>query len=211
MSEKIYAWLLRLYPSPFRKAYGEEALQLFRDRSRDEKGLFPSLRLWLDLLADLVISVPRAYRNVQPAPIDASAQQRWDGTPSFQVLEGEAPRPGALLFGGVLALAAVATFSISLGHGGNHPRASVAHSQPPAYARPSASSPPGAQAADDAEEETIASGPPAMARSRPGGAKVVLGASGHPQTPAQRPQDAASAMIPALVEDVKLDAAEGNA
>jgi hypothetical protein len=28
MSEKIYAWLLRLYPSRFREAYGEDALQL---------------------------------------------------------------------------------------------------------------------------------------------------------------------------------------
>ena len=210
MSEKIYAWLLRLYPSPFRKAYGEEALQLFRDRSRDERGFFLSLRLWLDLLADLAVSVPRAYRSAQPAPIDASAQQRWDGTPSFHVLEGEAPRPGALLFGSVLALAAVATFAISLGHGGNYPRASVAHSQPPAEVQPPASSPSAAQAAGDAEEETIASGPPAMARLRPGGTELVPGASGLPQTPAQqpRPQDATSAIIPALVADVKLDAAE---
>ena len=39
MSEKIYAWLLRLYPSRFREAYGDEAVQLFRDRARDEKWL----------------------------------------------------------------------------------------------------------------------------------------------------------------------------
>jgi hypothetical protein len=38
MSEKIYALLVRLYPSHFREAYGEAALQLFRDRARDEKG-----------------------------------------------------------------------------------------------------------------------------------------------------------------------------
>ncbi len=55
MSEKIYAWLLHLYPSQFREAYGSEALQLFRDRVRDEKGFFPCLRLWLDLLVDLAI------------------------------------------------------------------------------------------------------------------------------------------------------------
>jgi Peptidase family S41/N-terminal domain of Peptidase_S41 in eukaryotic IRBP len=207
MSEKIYAWLLHLYPSPFRKAYGEEALQLFRDRSRDEKGLFPSLRLWLDLLADLAISVPRVYRHVQPAAIDASAQQRWDGTPSFHVLEGEAPRPGALLFGSILALAAVATLSISMGHVGNHRplRASVAHSQPSANAQPSASSPSAAQTADDAEEETIASGQSAMATTQlsPGGTK----ANDFQGKPILVP-DATSAMIPALAEDVKLDAAE---
>jgi len=49
MSEKLYAWLLRLYPSRFREDYGEEALRLFRDRARDERGFFPRLRLWLDL------------------------------------------------------------------------------------------------------------------------------------------------------------------
>jgi hypothetical protein len=52
MSEKIYALLLRLFPSHFREVYGKEALRLFRDRARDEKGFFASLRLWLDLLSD---------------------------------------------------------------------------------------------------------------------------------------------------------------
>jgi hypothetical protein len=32
MFEKIFSWLLRLYPSHFREAYHEEALQLFCDR-----------------------------------------------------------------------------------------------------------------------------------------------------------------------------------
>jgi len=50
MSEKIYACLLRLYPAKFRHAHGEEALQLFRDRLRDETGFIRRLRLWLDLL-----------------------------------------------------------------------------------------------------------------------------------------------------------------
>jgi len=62
MSEKIYLWLWRLYPSHFREAYREEAVQLFRDRARHERGFFRGLRLWLDLLADLAISVSREYR-----------------------------------------------------------------------------------------------------------------------------------------------------
>jgi hypothetical protein len=41
MSEKLYALLLRLYPSRFRRAYGDEAQQLVRDRLRDESGFFP--------------------------------------------------------------------------------------------------------------------------------------------------------------------------
>jgi len=59
MSEKMYLWLWRLYPSRFQEAYREEALQLFRDRARHEKGFFPQLRLWLDLLIDLASSLPR--------------------------------------------------------------------------------------------------------------------------------------------------------
>jgi hypothetical protein len=119
MSERIYAWL-RLYPSHFREAYADEALQLFRDRARDEKGFFPSLRLWLDLLGDLAISVPREYGYVQPALIGVTAQQRLDGMPAFHVLEGELPRPGALLLGSVLSLVALGTFWILLSHAGSY-------------------------------------------------------------------------------------------
>jgi hypothetical protein len=120
MSEKIYAWLLRLYPSHFREAYGNEALQLFRDRARDEKGFFRSLRLWLDLLVDLAISVPREYGYVQPALIGASTLHRLEGVPAFYVLEGESPTLGALLFGSVLSFVALGTFWNLLSHAGGY-------------------------------------------------------------------------------------------
>ena len=120
MSEKIYALLLRLYPSHFREAYGEDALQLFRDRARDEKGFFASLRLWLDLLADLAISIPRQYGYVQPALVGASAPHRLAGVPAFHVLQGESPRPVAMLVGSALSLVVVGTFWISLGHAASH-------------------------------------------------------------------------------------------
>jgi hypothetical protein len=120
MSEKIYACLLRLFPSRFREAYGDEALQLFRDRARDEKGFFPRVRLWLDLLADLAISVPPQYRYVRPALTGASVQQRFESAPAFFVLVDESPGPGALIFGFALSMIAVSLFSISLGHAGNH-------------------------------------------------------------------------------------------
>jgi hypothetical protein len=136
MSEKIYTWLLRLYPSQFREAYGEEALQLFRDRLRDEKGLFPRLRLWLDLLADLAISVPKQYLHLEPALAGAAAQPRLYGTPSFFVLGDEAPRPGALFLGGVLTIVALGTFSILLGHPGAHARmGTIARGQFEGFAR----------------------------------------------------------------------------
>lgn len=120
MSEKIYALLLRLFPSHFREAYGEDALQLFRDRTRDEKGFFPRLRLWLDLLADLAVSVPREYGYAQPAFIGASAGQHLYGSPAFFVLENASPRPGALLCGGVLSLAALGAFWLAITYVGNY-------------------------------------------------------------------------------------------
>src|ERR1700722_7600986 len=91
MSDKVYSWLLRLYPSHFREAYGEEARQLFRDRARAEKGFLPAVRLWLDLLVDLAISVPREYRYGQPQ-VQAATRQRVEASPSFHVLGVEPPR-----------------------------------------------------------------------------------------------------------------------
>src|SRR5271165_704969 len=130
MSEKIYAFLLRLYPSHFRETYGQEALLLFRDRARDETGLSSRIRLWFDLLADLVISVPREYFYAEPEFLAASGR-RFAGTPSFYFLENASPRPGALLLGCTLSLAAMFTFSSLLSQGGNHrPRnSSVRHLQ----------------------------------------------------------------------------------
>ncbi len=119
MSEKIYAWLLLLYPSSFQKAYGEEALQLFRDRARDERGFLPSLRLWLDLLSDLTISLPREYRSVSAAVVVSQAQHLWDGTPSFHILEADALSFRSLLHGGIASLVVFSCILVLLGHRGN--------------------------------------------------------------------------------------------
>lgn len=95
MSERIYTWLLRLYPSRFQKSYGREALQLLRDRARDERGFASRLRLWLDILSDLAISVPQSYRSVA----GSVATHCYDGGPSFLSLEDETLNPGSLFYG----------------------------------------------------------------------------------------------------------------
>ena len=114
MSERIYAVLLRLHSSQFREKYGKDALQLFRDRARDETGFLSKLRLWLDLLADLVISVPQAYRRAEPNLVGAFHQQLLSGVPSFHTLPGESPSHGALITGGLLALSMLAVFPVSI-------------------------------------------------------------------------------------------------
>jgi hypothetical protein len=157
MSEKIYACLLRLFPSHFREAYGDEALQLFRDRARDEKGFFQQVGLWLDLLADLAVSVPRQYRYVRPALTGAAVQQRLRSAPAFFVLVDESPGPEALIFGCVLSMIALSTFSILLGHGGNHRPLSASGYQR-GYAtdsRPSAMAHATGQVPADAEDVTM--------------------------------------------------------
>ena len=111
MSEKIYAWLLRLYPSCFWEEYGEAALELFRDRAHDERGFFARLRLWLDLVRDLAVSVPREYRRARPT-LAAPADLR----PCFYFAANESPRAGALLIGALLSLVPVFALAIPFDH-----------------------------------------------------------------------------------------------
>lgn len=221
MSEKIYAWLLRLYPSRFREAYGAEALQLFRDRARDEKGFLPGLRLWLDLLADLAISVPREYRSVHPALIGASTHPGSDGLPSFCVLESELPRFGALLFGGVVSLIALCAVAVLVNGLGTNPPyvASIAQPQPAASERSSALKPPAAHdgsAAREAASRQLAS---AASPLRPGDVRPSnfqpealesVERSGIPpsQVTQPKPHSATSTAAHTVGEDMKLDAAE---
>ena len=106
MSEKLYSWLLRLYPAHFREEYGEEALELFRDRLRDERGFAARLRLWADLLGDLAVSLPREYGRM-PAPVYATAEQRL-----FRFLSGETPSPTAFFAGALLSLIPVILLAI---------------------------------------------------------------------------------------------------
>ena len=110
---------MRLYPSSFQRAYGEEALQLFRDRARDQKGFLSGLRLWLNLLGDLAISVPREYRSVSAAVAVSQAQHLCDGTPSFHILEAEALSFRSLFYGGIASLVVYAFILLLISHGGN--------------------------------------------------------------------------------------------
>jgi hypothetical protein len=104
MSEKLYSCLLRLYPAHFREAYGEDALQLFHDRAKHE----PALRLWLDILRDLALSLPR--QHLKPAP------QRVTVPSLFHFIEAERPRPTSLLFGGLFTLATLALMTYAANH-----------------------------------------------------------------------------------------------
>ena len=89
MSEKIYAWMLKLYPAQFRQEYEVSAMQLFRDRLRAERGLSRRFRFWLDVIADLVVSLPREHwRQTTLRPSAAAAMTKSDDVPHTELKRG---------------------------------------------------------------------------------------------------------------------------
>lgn len=114
MSEKIYTRLFRLFPSSFRKEYEGEALQLIRDRFRDEKGFFKRARLWWDLAADVLAGLPAAYRNSYALTEAASLSLNATGIPSFKSLDEEPLGLGSILVGGTISLIVLAAFAFLL-------------------------------------------------------------------------------------------------
>jgi len=114
MSEQLFAFLLRLYPDAFREKYRDEALQLYRDRLRDETGMLPRTRLYVDLLADAAIGLPQAWRNSydkNPAP---SLAPNAEGVPSFRMLENEKLRPESVAIGSTLSIVGLLAFGLLL-------------------------------------------------------------------------------------------------
>jgi hypothetical protein len=120
MSEKIYARLFRLYPSRFRKEYESDALQLIRDRLRDENGFLNRACLWWDLVRDVFAGLPQTYRNSYAGTESALLSPNVEGIPSFKVLEREPLRRGSILLGGTLSVSAMVSFGFLLSLSINH-------------------------------------------------------------------------------------------
>ena len=119
MSEKAYACVLHLLAPHFYRVYGEEARRLVRDRCRDERGVVSKIRLWLDLLADLLVAAicdDRFARQVLHSRI--AAAHAMEAVPSFAVVRSGWPPTAALLVGGAFSLAILATLSALIDHGG---------------------------------------------------------------------------------------------
>jgi hypothetical protein len=106
MFEAFCGLLLRLYPSAFRRAYGDDALQLIRDRARDERGVLPRLRLVIDLTMDLLATSVRW----QPPP--AVVLARADNTPRFVFIEPHRPRPEAMMAGMLTSMLMLVSFGL---------------------------------------------------------------------------------------------------
>lgn len=62
LSESVYRWLLHAYPGPFRRAYGREMAQVFRQTcwaAHARAGVGGVALLWLPLLGDVIINAVR--------------------------------------------------------------------------------------------------------------------------------------------------------
>jgi hypothetical protein len=59
--ERPLRYWLRLYPREFRDRYGEEMLIVVRDRLRESNGPIYKLYVWLDIIGDLIFSLPRTH------------------------------------------------------------------------------------------------------------------------------------------------------
>jgi putative ABC transport system permease protein len=101
IGERVYRWLLRLYPRDFSDDYADEMTRLYRDRLRDES----PRSVWLALVGDLLCTAPKEQMSTLVQDV-RHAWRTWRRTP-------------------VLALAA--TLTLALGVGANTAVFSVVH------------------------------------------------------------------------------------
>src|ERR1700733_13233801 len=113
--EKLWAALVRLYPSSFRQRYGEEALRLVMDRARDEKGFLRQFRLWLDLIRDLAATTPLYGAQTPVSQISRAP----DGALSFQFVGRDSPSAASLLMGFLASLTLLAILPLGFGGSGS--------------------------------------------------------------------------------------------
>jgi len=93
---RSYRVLLWLYPRWFRREYGEDLLQAFRDELRD-RGPF---RGWLRVITDLLVSIPTQHREAVMAHRSSSSDLVGIVFTGTAVL-------ALVAFGGMFALAAL--------------------------------------------------------------------------------------------------------
>lgn len=78
--ERIYRWLLGLYPRDFRDEYGEEMSLLFRARTKEG-----TLRLWFQVVGDLLLHAPREHWSMTRQDL-RYALRSWRRTPTIPAI-----------------------------------------------------------------------------------------------------------------------------
>jgi putative ABC transport system permease protein len=86
MSERVYRWLLRLYPADFRHEYGREMSLLFRARADAGDARTAGLAtLWFQVLGDLLFHAPREHWALMKQDV-RYAFRSWRRTPAIPAI-----------------------------------------------------------------------------------------------------------------------------
>jgi len=112
MSERVFALFVRLYPAAFRRKYQQEALQLYRDRLRDERGIARRVRLYRDLVLDVVRGAPQAWRNSYSEKSAATVAGDLTGLPGFHLLDREPLGARSVVAGCLFSVSALVGFGL---------------------------------------------------------------------------------------------------
>src|SRR5687767_2999588 len=119
MCEALYALLLRLYPERFRTEYGDEAIQLFRDRLYNEQGVIRRMRFWIDIMMDLGLSLVREHRCAsQAGRMSASIQPDALCAPRLYVFDYGLPPTKCLVAGLAFSMVMFSLISFAALNGG---------------------------------------------------------------------------------------------
>ncbi|SPE32829.1 hypothetical protein SBA3_1920009 [Candidatus Sulfopaludibacter sp. SbA3] len=132
---RLYHVALYAYPPDFRRRFGAEMVQVFRDRGRcaaSAHGLAGLMGFGFQAGADWMLSSIRegiASMTI-PTPLSGTAPQPAAGIPAFSMCDDSLPRTSALLNGAVLAAAFLAGVCLLIQRGGSFPNVLIGSHEP---------------------------------------------------------------------------------
>ena len=88
-SERVYRWLVGVYPKEFRSEYGQEMVQAFRDRCREElsRGRISGvIGLWGHTVLDFAVTVSIEHMKKGKSMNTVDKDLRWDVRYGFEML-----------------------------------------------------------------------------------------------------------------------------
>jgi Ca2+-binding EF-hand superfamily protein len=119
MRRRLYIWLLRLHPKPFRRQFSSEMLAIFDDPA--------SHNYSRGLLTDAIVSLLRQW-IVRPEFRNAGA----DPVPMFASFNDHRLRPDSILYGGILSVVLLCSLAFAIGRPGMASRWSIGAHRPAA-------------------------------------------------------------------------------